>query len=61
MGAVLAIIAYELHTTTMQKLQGSINSSPECESNTPEMNTDLILWTCPVGTLIEVEPEMETN
>ena len=61
MGAVLAIIAYELHTTTVQTLQGGINSSPECESNTPEMGIDLILWTCPAETLFEVEPETETN
>ena len=60
MGSALAIIAYELHTTTVQTLQRGINSSPECESNTPEMSTDLILWTCPAETLIEVVPETET-
>ena len=61
MGAILAIVAYELHTTNVQEHQDDANSSPEGESKTPEMNTDLILWTCPVGILIEVEPETETN
>ena len=54
-------MAYELHTTTMQGHQDSVNSSPKGESNTPEMDADLILWTCPVGPLVEVEPEKETK
>ena len=43
MGTILAIVAYELHTTTEQGHQDGVNSSPKGESNTPEMNTDLIL------------------
>ena len=42
MGAILAIVAYELHTTTMQEHQDSVNSSQEGESSTPEINTNLI-------------------
>ena len=61
MGTILAIVAYELHTTTVQGHQDGVKSSPEDESNTPEINADLILWTCPVGSLIKMEPEKETN
>ena len=61
MGAILAIVAYELHTTTVQEHQNSVNSFPRGESSTPEMNTNLIPWTCPVEQCIEVEPEKETN
>ena len=43
MGTILAIVAYELNTTTVQGHQYSVNPSPKGESNTPEMNTDLIL------------------
>ena len=61
MGAILAIVAYELHTTTMQEHQDSVNSFSRGESNTPEMNTNLIPSTCPVEQCVEVEPEKETN
>ena len=56
MGAILAIEVYELHTTTVQGHQDSVNSSPRGESNTPEMNTNLIPSTCPVEQCVEVEP-----
>ena len=61
MGAILAIVAYELHTTTVQGHQDSVNSSPKGESNTPEMYTDIISWTCPVGPLVEMELEEGFN
>ena len=61
MGAILAIVAYELHTITMQEHQDSVNSFSRGESNTPEMNTNLIPSTCPVEQCVEVEPEKETN
>ena len=61
MGAILAIVAYELHTTTMQEHQDSVNSFPEGESSTPEMNTNLIPSTCHVEQCVEIEPEKETN
>ena len=61
MGAILAIVAYKLHTTTVQGHQDSVNSSQKGESNTPEMNANLIPWTCPVGPFVEVEPEKESN
>ena len=61
MGAILAIVAYELHTTTMQKHQDSVNSFSRGESSTSEMNTNLIPSTCPVEQCVEVEPEKETN
>lgn len=48
MGAILAIVAYELHTTTVQGHQDSVNSSPKGESNTPEMNANSIPWTSPI-------------
>ena len=59
MGTILAIVAYELNTTTVQGHQYSVNPSPKGESNTPEMYTDLISWNCPVGPLVEMEPEGE--
>ena len=61
MGAILAIIAYELHRTTMQEHQDSVNSSPKGELSTPEMNTNLIPSTCFVEQCMEIEPEKETN
>ena len=61
MGAILAIVAYELHTTTMQEHQDSVNSFPRGEISTPEINTNLIPSTCPVEQCVEVEPEKETN
>ena len=45
----------------MQKHQGSVNSFPEGESSTPEMNTNLIPSTCFVEECMEIEPEKETN
>ena len=61
MGRILAIVAYELNTTTMQGHQDNVNSSPKGESITPEMYTDLRSWNCPVGPFVEMEPEGGTN
>ena len=61
MGAILAILAYELHTTTVQGQQDSVNSSPRGKSYTPEINTGFIPWTCRIGPFVEVELEKETN
>ena len=43
---VQELFAYELSSTTVQEHQDGVNSSPQGESNTPNVNTNLIF--CPV-------------
>ena len=59
MGTILAIVAYELNTTTVQEHQDGVNSSPQGESNTPDVNTDLV--SCPVESLVEIKSEDELS
>ena len=61
MGAILAIVAYELQNTNIQEHQDIVNSFSRGESNTPELNTNLTLSTCSVEQCVEAESEQETS
>ena len=61
MGSILAIVAYELQTTNIQEHQDIVNSFSRGESNTLELNTNLILSTCSVEHCVEAESEQETS
>ena len=71
MGTILTILDCEINTTvqelfaceqistTMQEHQDGVKSSPQGESNTPDVNTDLV--TCPVESLVEIKSEDELS
>ena len=61
MGAILAIVAYELQNTNIQEHQDIVNSFSRGESNTPELNTNLTLSTCSVEKCFEAESDQEPS
>ena len=61
MGAILAIVAYELQNTNIKEHQDIVNSFWMGESNTPELNTNLTFSTCFVEQCLEAESDQEPS
>ena len=72
MGTILTILDYEINTTTVQELfayelssttvqehQDGVNSPSQGQSNTPDVNTDLV--SCPVESNVEIKSEDELS